>query len=78
MWSLFLGLILFFGVPSPNLTDGVFELMFALAVHQGETGLDLVPNLAFWRAMPGLIGDGAYFTWHQLKELKARRGYGRM
>ena len=74
----FFGFDFVFWCAFPNLTDGVFEFMFALAVHQGETGLDLVPNLAFWRAMPGLIGDGAYFTWHQLKELKARRGYGRM
>ena len=28
-----------------------------------KTGLDTVPNLSFWQALPGLITTGCHFTW---------------
>jgi hypothetical protein len=29
---------------------------------KGESGVELVPNISFWREFPGLVQDGFTFT----------------
>jgi hypothetical protein len=36
------------------------------------TGKDIIPNVDFWAAMPGLIREGAEFSWLHAKVIWGR------
>lgn len=42
-------------------------------VKRQNTGKELVPNVTFWSSLPGLIKDGAMFTFGKITR---RKGYG--
>ena len=31
---------------------------------RGAIGMEAVPNIGFWRSLPGLAADGARYVWH--------------
>ena len=44
-------------------------------LHYKRRGGTKIPNAAFWRALPGLVGDGVGFT---LAKLKGEASRGRV
>ena len=41
----------------------------------GATGMECVPNIDFWRELPGLVKDGCIFFWEKMRTLFGRSGY---
>lgn len=39
---------------------------------KGERGVQTIPNLEFWKSLPGLVKDGCFFTYIKIKELIRR------
>ena len=35
--------------------------------RMGASGVEMVPNLTFWRDLPGLVKDGCSFSWQKVK-----------
>jgi len=35
----------------------------------GATGMEMCPNIDFWRSLPGLVKDGCKYTWFKLRSL---------
>lgn len=55
-------IVVFFGLLLPYCVFGVAYQKY----RKGERGVDLIPNISFWAALPGLIGDGFKFTCYKL------------
>jgi len=45
-------------------------------VQKGASGMDACPNIDVWREIPGLVGDGARFTWTKLRACCGGAGAG--
>ena len=60
--GVFLGLVLVYLVGGALVNGFYFK----------RRGLELVPNVGFWKAFGGYIGDGAIFVWVSVKGLFAR------
>eukprot|EP01120_Amphizonella_sp_Union-15-10_P014217 TRINITY_DN6821_c0_g1_i2.p1 TRINITY_DN6821_c0_g1~~TRINITY_DN6821_c0_g1_i2.p1 ORF type:complete len:223 (+),score=29.64 TRINITY_DN6821_c0_g1_i2:215-883(+) len=56
-------LILLFVVIIVYIISGILFNKF----KKGESGMSLVPNLEFWKQLPGLVKDGALFIWSRGK-----------
>lgn len=35
-------------------------------------GVEAVPNIAFWRELPGLLKDGCVYTWGKIKGIGSK------
>jgi len=35
-------------------------------------GIEMIPNLVFWQAIPGLVKDGCMYTWVKIQNLRQR------
>lgn len=35
--------------------------------QKGTSGMESIPNIDFWRQVPGLVKDGAIFTWSKIR-----------
>jgi len=42
--------------------------------QRGASGSAIIPNIGFWRELPGLIKDGCVFTWRKTRALCAGGG----
>jgi len=46
--------------------------------YMGASGLDIIPNVVFWAALPGLVKDGNLFVVRKLLGLCGRGGYSQV
>jgi hypothetical protein len=46
--------------------------------RMGATGWDMIPNLGFWTALPGLVKDGIVFTYRSIRERISGGGYSQV
>jgi len=44
----------------------------------GASGIDIIPNVVFWLALPGLVKDGNVYTFRKLLGLCGRGGYSQV
>ncbi|XP_076437068.1 cation-dependent mannose-6-phosphate receptor-like [Babylonia areolata] len=63
-------LIVFFSLLIVYVVAGVLYMKF---VKKSE-GKELIPNHSFWTALPGLVKDGALYTFRRVSSLCGRRG----
>jgi hypothetical protein len=47
-------------------------MVFRYKFQEVEPGINLIPNLGFWTAIPGLVKDGCVFTYTKTMELIRR------
>jgi len=46
--------------------------------RMGATGWDMIPNLGFWTALPGLVKDGIVYTYRSIRERISGGGYSQV
>lgn len=46
--------------------------------HAKREGIELIPNVSFWMALPGLVKDGHLYTFNKARGLVGGRGYEEM
>jgi len=44
---------------------------------KGVRGIEMIPNLDFWRALPGYVKDGCKYSWFKIMQCKSRYIDGR-
>ena len=37
-----------------------------------KSGLELIPNIDFWLALPGLVKDGCFYSWEKANALREK------
>jgi len=58
-------LILFFVTAFVYFVGGVLFNKY----RRGLSGVEMVPNIGFWRDLPGLVRDGCVFSWNKVRAL---------
>ena len=62
-------LIVFFVCITVYLVGGILFNKF----YRGANGKEIVPQVDFWIALPGLARDGALFSWNKVRSLGGKR-----
>lgn len=46
--------------------------------YRHHEGKEIIPNVEFWMALPGLVKDGHLFIWRKARSLTGRGSYEEM